>query len=68
MLLMDDHLNAHSSALHIAGHQDRPQSRLPSGSRSDVILAAFQIKKLPSSGSTLSHTSAEDLNVLLLTP
>lgn len=40
-VLMPDHLNAHSSALVKAGHQDRPWSRFPSGSRSDVILAAF---------------------------
>lgn len=43
-MLMADHLNAHSTAVHIAGHQDRSLSRLPSGS--DVILATFQIKKL----------------------
>lgn len=46
-MVMVVHLNAHSSALHIAGHEDRPRSTLPSGSRSDGILAAFQIKKVP---------------------
>lgn len=54
-VLMPDHLNAHSSALYKTGHQDRPRSRFPPGSRSDVILAAFQIKKLVSSGLTLSQ-------------
>lgn len=59
-MLMADHLNAHCDVLHIAGHQDKPRSRLPSGSRSDVILAACQIKKLLSFGLTLSHIDAED--------
>lgn len=53
-MLMADHLNAHSGALHIAERQDG----LPSGS--DVILAAFQIKKLLSFGLTSSHTGAKD--------
>lgn len=60
-MIMADHLNAHSRALHIAGQQDRPRSRLPPGSRSDVSLAAFQIKSLPSFGLTLSHWGTEDL-------
>lgn len=61
-MLMADHLNAHSSMLHIAGHQDRPRSTLPFGSRSDVILAACQIKRMSSFGLTLSHSAAEDLD------
>lgn len=43
-LLIADHLNAYSGAPHIAEHQDRLGSGLPCGSRSGVILAAFQIK------------------------
>lgn len=57
---MADRLDAHSGAPRIPGHQDRPQSRLPSGSRSDGILAAFQIHKMPSAGLTLSHIAAQD--------
>lgn len=59
-MVMADHLNAHSSALLISGHEDRPTSRLPSGSRSDEILAAFQIKRVPSFRLTLSHSADED--------
>lgn len=62
-VLMPDHLDAQSGTLGVIGHQDRPQSRLPSGSRSDVTLAVIQIKKLLYLRLTLSKTKDERLHM-----